>query len=108
MANMTGGMITPVAGIAGSNANAAAMAQGALNSVVIVQSDVAKLREAIADALAHKQSAPTTKLQQKMRATTPVKRRATSPASEPQSTPKRRYGSTPQLIKREGNLWDDN
>ncbi|CAJ0552800.1 Ff.00g008780.m01.CDS01 [Fusarium sp. VM40] len=50
MADMTGGMAALVAGIAESNLNASALAQGALNSIVVVESDVAKLRKEIADA----------------------------------------------------------
>lgn len=50
MADMTRGIRALVAGITESNANASALAQGALNSVVVVQSDVAKLRKEIADA----------------------------------------------------------
>ncbi|KIL85711.1 hypothetical protein FAVG1_11206 [Fusarium avenaceum] len=50
MADMAGGMAALVAGIKESNADASALAQGALNSLVVVQSDVAKLRKEIADA----------------------------------------------------------
>ncbi|KAH6950645.1 hypothetical protein DER45DRAFT_543965 [Fusarium avenaceum] len=49
MADMAGGMAALVAGIKESNADASALAQGALKSLVVVQSDVAKLRKEIAD-----------------------------------------------------------